>query len=356
MIYYSMYILFGILSFSSYIKMGKKTRNILQLYVPMVMFILLAGLRAETVGTDTANYARLFQNITWNDVIGNTNFVYELYSFLIKQIFHSNIVFNILNAVIINYSIMKFIEKYSTDYMISYWVILGTGVFFNSMNQCREYMAIAFLLWATDSILENKIKKFLIFSLLAIFTHNISVIMVIALFGLKFVKTIKIKYIIPIFVGLLIIYRNYDSIIDLFVNLFPRYQIYMQEWVGLYTGGYSISRLIYIGVLCAIEIIALFSYQKQENKEVRVNQEEFYFALINMINIVVQILVFKVSLLLRVAMLFDIVIFVLLPSIITKYFRNKLLINGILYICMGVFMTILLRSDGSGVMPYRLCL
>ena len=156
MFYYGIYLLFGCISITNHLKLKDKSKKFFQLWLPMIILILISGLRAQTVGADTTNYGMLYLNREWNDVFSDFNIVYNIYCMIIKTVSGANlIVFNFVNAFVILIPVFYFFEKYSEDYLLSVYIFLGMGFFFNSMNQHREYIAISILILMFDKMVEE---------------------------------------------------------------------------------------------------------------------------------------------------------------------------------------------------------
>ena len=193
-------------------------------------------------------------------------------------------------------------------------------------------------------------------AIIAILIHNIAIVFVVAIGVIKFIK--KIDY---ISIGILLfltfcVYYYYEDFVDLFIKIFKRYSIYLQEWVELYTSASSKISIIYSLILTTITIIlVVFTLRinklgkKYNKKEIRVQVYLTYFMAIASI---INFLTAKILLLLRVVMLFNVYLTIVLPYIYKKFTKNPNLLKIISYLIMFVYMYILLQSDGSGVNPY----
>lgn len=353
MIYYVLYILIIFFGLSKYIKLNVKTKEKIMIWGPAVLLTIVAGLRSSYVGTDTANYERIFLNMTWREVLDSGSIIYNLYCFVLKSIFPNTTIFNLINAALINFSVAYFIKKYAQSASCSWLCYLGMGFFFDSMNQCREFISIAITLWVFDAVIEKKNKRLLILSILAVMVHNISIVSIVVMFIIRWFDKIKWRHIIIAIIFLDIVARNYEQFIYLFTNIFPNYRVYLSDWVGLFDStSIGTSSIIYILLYAFLEIVTLFYYFRYNSKVDKIKRAESAMLVLNGCNLLFTLLMFKVDLLRRIAMLFSIIIIVMLPNAALRYIKNKSTVSVILMCFFLLFMIFVLKSDGSGVVPY----
>ena len=117
-------------------------------------------------------------------------------------------------------------------------------------------------------------------------------------------------------------------------------------------------------MLAAIEFLYFKMVVKngtsEPEKRIYYNKNKFdsFLLLTNIINIASRIITTKIYLLLRVALLFDPFLSLTLPQLIeeNRVFnkKTKFAIKFVVYLVLLLNMYVLLRSNGSGVMPYKL--
>lgn len=337
------------------------TKKAIKLYVPMILFILTAGLRSYMVGNDTLNYGNIFLNIdSFFDCFKSLNMVgFNLYCFVIGKLFKNYIFFNLCNSAVICFSLANFLKKHSDDYVSSYICFMGFGIFFNIMNQTREMLAVAILLWGFECVLEKKYKRFILIALAALSFHNVTIVLIAVYSILIFSKRMspaKAIFLSVCSMGMVIFL---EAGIDLFVEMFPYYEVYLNEWVGLYTSNVSIARQLNIAAMFLLEIAGVWLILKRDNfhlviRDNRKQPDIFLLCLLvlNSYEIVFQILAMKMVILIRVEMLFSIFLPLLIPLLLKKMKNHRRALTGLFYLVMLVYMIQLMRTDGSGVVPY----
>jgi len=176
---------------------AQKTSNKKYILSIVVIFTLVAGLRAPSVGIDTKNYIYAFEMIS----SGKDYVIYFEESFKIICVFllavcnHPNfllIVFSFITNSFIIYRIWDFKNNISFKYAIAmYYISMYIGTF-NTMRQC---VSVALVFWGTRYIEKNQYWKFFIYVLLAFMFHKSALISVIfILFDMIRWKSFSNKY------------------------------------------------------------------------------------------------------------------------------------------------------------------
>lgn len=154
----------------------------------IVPLVLLSAFRDVSVGTDTHNYVYMFQNA----VEYNHNFlIYMLlhptfepgflfYNFIIAQIFS-----NVETYYIITYGIIVGLVYASAiklkEYVSSHiFMLVFLFLFFSdSLNIMRQYIAVAFVIWAAANLFEENNKKYIFWTIIAFLFHTSAIISII---------------------------------------------------------------------------------------------------------------------------------------------------------------------------------
>lgn len=171
-----------------------------------VLLSVIAGLRAESVGVDTANYVRLFGLIGQGEfklAYGlETSFKY-ICAFLLTIWDHPNFLFLVF-AVVTNCFIFARLWDFRDRISLTWATVIYIAVFyFMTFNVLRQFVAVAILFYATKYLERKKYFKFLICVMCATLFHTS------ALLGLLFIVfdifdwsqlTKKQKKIIKIFI------------------------------------------------------------------------------------------------------------------------------------------------------------
>ena len=169
----------------------KKTFVILQ----CIQWILISGLRAESVGADTTSYMWLFdmhKDIPWHEVFGNFKayFLGEemiwsaepgfmLFEKIVASIWDNHIFYRFVVATIFMSSLGRFVYKNSDDPFVAF--MLYSGLFYNmfSLTGYRQVLSVAIgILWAYEYIKERKLFKFLLAMLVASTMHKSTLIFI----------------------------------------------------------------------------------------------------------------------------------------------------------------------------------
>ena len=363
MIYYIAFFVIIINGLYTHGKLNKYKK--LELWFPFFVMLFIAGFRDSSVGIDTLLYDNNNAALTWSSIF-ESNFIYRLYAFVLLKLSHSFVFFHFLTAFVIYYSLMRFIKEFSNNPTLSYCFFIGLGHFFNSMNQHRQYLAFALCLWAIYYLFKKKsISGFILFSFLAFFTHNISWVLILVIVISYVVKKIKYRLLIVLLSIVVLSYIFITPMINSFVQIVPIYGRYLATWVNLYSGKTNYIAIFRIILLVIIEL--LFFKMLVKNNNLKSDKNIYYYSqnkydslllISNFFNITSRLLTTKIYLLLRVALLFDPFLSILLPKLIEEncVFDKKatFVIKFIVCIVLLLNMYILLRSDGSGVMHYKL--
>lgn len=174
-----------------------------------VQWILISCLRADSVGADTANYARIFElhaDISWEDCFEYFKEYYiegeELYEFepgyilfekLVSSIWNNQWFYKFVVAVIFMNSLGRFVYKNSDDPFIAF--LLYSGLFYNmfSLTGYRQVLSVAIgILWAYEYLKERKFVKFLLLVLIGATIHKSTLIFLVFYFISK--KKITLSY------------------------------------------------------------------------------------------------------------------------------------------------------------------
>lgn len=179
------YIVFLISSFFLYVGERKtdnsKSAKILWALAGIIP-ALLAGVRAESVGSDTSGYIKLIHdmcsnNVNWKLIIGSyqCEIGYYFINFIVTRITESFQVFLFIIQLLILVPVL-YACKDNEDLIephLSYLFFLM--LFYNrSLNMCRQSIAISFCMFSVRYIRKQKFSKFAICIVLAMSIHRIA--------------------------------------------------------------------------------------------------------------------------------------------------------------------------------------
>lgn len=136
---------------------------------------LVVGLRAYSVGIDTANYVRMFQLVARE----KSNRVYgaeRSFLLLVKalQIFHKSpsfilLAFSFITNTFVLFRAWEFRDRISFPTALLYFF---GNQFFLTFNIVRQMVAVALIFWGTRYVEKSQYKKFLLVTVIAALFHQ----------------------------------------------------------------------------------------------------------------------------------------------------------------------------------------
>ena len=337
---------------------------------PCVLLCCVAGLRALSVGKDTYSYSRYFLKITFEKVhFFNPSFhwIYNLWDLIIRQFTDNVFVFNFCCAIAIYISLFYFITRYSCDERVSLVLFITLGIFFNSMNQTRQALATAVLLFGFKYAVEKKLVKAMVLCFIAAFVHNVAVVMIPIYAFICLVPHIGPR-IVALFSGAsIVIALGYNRLIALFVSIFPKYRYYLRH-SKLFVEKRSIYRYADFFMAFVLQIVLVYGLYKlklKENSEIRngeskernssIGNEELgnILACMNAIYLCMTYLILNGDIFNRLKSLFVYWVLLVIPFIIKKYFSDNWVIKVVVCVVSIAYMWRLGVNDGDGVIPYK---
>lgn len=358
MIYYI--VILCLLTFSVLIQFKLRQDDIKTLSLGCFWIILIIGGLRYQIGADWYAYERLFSNIeNFNDILTvREEKGFMLTMFLIKGI-SKNYSFFIFSFFLVSFYLKyKVITKYSTDTFLSLSFYFFTIFLILDLNQIRQGMALAFIIFSLDSILNRDIKKFLFLVLIAFFFHTSALIFlpfywlarlninnktIVVIIASCFILSIPIREFMGknIMANLLISWGelgkynvyledsslNKDSAI-LSIGFFQRIIVFAIFLVYYNTINVSdnFKRLLRNGYLIGINIFIIFSFNAQFAARIG-----YYYKW------------------------FDIFIVALIVTS-QKKIEKKLILLFVFYIFCIIGIQRLLGNDGGALLPYKMCL
>ena len=161
-----------------------KNKNVLILsngLLPCIFLFVIAGIRSLSVGSDNIAYAYYFLRMTIEKIhlfSRGEYWVYNLWVYIIRSITDNMIIFNIVCAAVVYFSLYIFIHSFSEDERLSVLLFFSLGYFFTAMNQTRQAMAIAILLLGFCFLMRKKAIEALLLCFIASFVHNVAIVMI----------------------------------------------------------------------------------------------------------------------------------------------------------------------------------
>lgn len=142
-----------------------------------ILFVVLLALRDETVGRDLSNYKIIF-NAIGNGVLFETYYgisepVFQIYNWFIYNYISTNFqVFIAITAVVTVLPIAYVYCKEKNNGYIKIALFVNMSTFIMLFSGIRQAIAMAAGILAYQFLKDKKTSKFIIFALLATFTHH----------------------------------------------------------------------------------------------------------------------------------------------------------------------------------------
>lgn len=349
----------SILLLAVFFQKNKKSEK-LYLILIYLEIVLISGLRAQSVGTDTAIYVQLFNNYTWgNETLSSER--YEIgYKILITIIhfFTNNPQYLIfISSLIIYTGIFLFVYYNSNNYVISLY-LFTTLLFLSSLNTSRQFIAMAIGVNCYTALKNKKKYLALFLVIIAMFFHKTAgvYIFVIILYYLR--PTLRINFLITLLLSLAFLFKH--KIISLVTYLAPQYRFYLLN--NLYHNETLGGRLTYVFLIIALfSMLTLYCVEKKNNsgnKNLFSNADKKNIFECNLLIAILMLGIFfgflakTYALLNRVSEYFYIFSILLIPEIIYFYRKIKHILFFIIIIIMQFYMYVVLSVNQVGVLPY----
>lgn len=224
----------------------QKQKSKVPLIVIFLCMVLFAGLRNQSVGTDTMSYVNSFNNLDNRSL--SEDFI-EILSdepgFYLLQIFARQISGNywvILSVVSgICYAFVLYsIKRHSENRILSLFIYITFGYYTFCFNASRQAIALSIYLLALPSLYKRNFIKYSIFVCVAALFHK-TVLIAIPLYFL-FIMKYSWKSLSLAAIAAIVISRRLPSLLSAAAGLEDRYLLYS---VGRATGGYLLT-LFYV--------------------------------------------------------------------------------------------------------------
>lgn len=258
MLYYLAILTFVVL----WIVLEKLSINRQSFWLPLLTLSLFSGIRNYNVGTDSALYTRPFRypkpiNIETISFSFNGEFGYQLYSKILLLLTNNYFWLFFLSALIIVFSYLSFIKKYSVNYLFSIFLFITLGPYTLFFNVLRQGLAISIVLVAINYLLKRKPILFVIFIILASSFH-VSALLLLPLYYLVYLK-------IDVITKMLLTFTTSSIastiVIKVFAESNAKYASYTQTYEKA-SGSLTVS--FYVSLLISLYIVSKMYKIKDE--------------------------------------------------------------------------------------------
>ena len=328
---------------------GSKIFGALMIFVPL---LLVAGLRANTVGTDTqlVYYEYFYQRFgASNDsIFATSEFCFALLAKISYHLTHSyNGFLTIVGAFIAFFSTIGILKSSQDEKTIYSALVFLTFVFFDSLNLVRQMCAVSMIFAALDLLKKDRPIHFLVVLVISCFFHNSALIcaLIFVFYLLSKKKNSTLKALLLVILGLLPFVLPF--VFDILSNI-----SYFEKYVKLYSNlnfDISISNIALFIYNLPIYILVLVNYKKI------LKEDKFSYTLLLMCYMSAVCTLFKFSMvwLTRLTLYFSISYAYLIPKCI-KYSKDKNLLSVVVILyCIVYFIFYYCIRGNSNIYPYH---
>lgn len=228
----------------------KNTLNRRAFWVPVLGLSLFAGIRSYRVGTDTGEYVSNYTsnlNPSYFQFRSDVEKGYQLFDYLLLNITHNYFWLLFLTAFFIIFSYLRFVKKYSQDYLLSIIIFITFGTYTFMLNGLRQAIAMAIFLYAIPALINKKLLQYVLICFLASLFHMSALIMI----PFYFLININWKNIYKIIIVLMAASFGASPIIKYMAQDNSRYEGYTanNDFSGLVTLGLYIIIALFILVV-----------------------------------------------------------------------------------------------------------
>lgn len=312
-----------------------------------IFLMFLSAFRNESVGIDTkGTYLFWFQRISqlnWDEM---QTYFYKDWTF-----WYGNKLLSLLTkeyqyllgicACASLFLIIRYIYKYSSDDILTYFIFVGCGYFALGMNMIRQYMAMAICIYAFDYIIKQEKKMFLLMVIFAASIHVTAIFFLPAYFVAY--NKMKAKNIICylIFIAFSVAAGYY--LLLLVTNIFFA-GYYQPQGFGEDEGGKA--TLFMVLTVLSFGILNLKNIVKRNEKNI------VYYNLL-WLALLIQVQAVYMSNVSRVGYYYNFFVILFIPEII-KSVKNKLLKQCLYYsmIVISLVVYFFKMYNLNGVYPY----
>ena|GEM_PF-6777555 len=323
----------------------------------IAVLIIPFGFRAFSVGTDTLNYKSVFDKISASQTIPKSlryiEIFYSVFNYAIGHIWHNYTFFLVILGTVL-FSLLFFtVNKLSIKPYISMVAFIGLGMYAQSMNAMRQYLALAFVLLAIFELLKrNRWFWFLLFIVVAFFFHKSAAICVILL-PIKYLK-LNYKTLIAFAVAAIVGVFLFPYAIKLFDLIFK--STYYNSYGGVTTNFFTLNNILFTVAMiaCLVAILVLRNRVKSKTPQ-RLNDYDFFAMMFIIFVILKMISLFTIELADRLGLYFIISLIFILPLVLETFNKKeKIILTCVSIAGLALFMTYLLAIYGAyGVLPYK---
>lgn len=323
-------------------------RNRIYLFGIFLILFLCSALRFD-IGNDYGQYTN-----TAHEAFVGGYVVTELgFNWLVRIVYtlfggeYYEIVFAIFALITILF-FMKALYEQSVDFKVSFFLFMTLGLYFQTYNTVRYYLALAIALYAIRYVLQRDWIRFIGWIMFAALFHK-SVLVVIPVYWAASFAWGKWQIIAGILASAMC-FLGKSLVLKLALVLYPSYRntIYLE-------GGTS-----FISILRGIVIVGFYVWfiTKYNETEIAKSRELRMYAQLNLLSVVVYIFFSFLPVITRIGYYFSVVQIFMIPMMVSAILEEKIkkrveiliIIASVVYFALFLFGA---HRDGVGLLPYR---
>ncbi|OOM80323.1 EpsG family protein [Clostridium sp. BL-8] len=339
-----------------------KTIMVICSFIAIMFPCVLAGLRADSIGTDVSWYVTPYYNIAkqtnslveFINGIGIEPIYLTLVYILSKMTSDIGTVLFVLQLLVV---LPTYITAFRYRKYAPMWLVMWSYycLFYNySLSLMRQFVACSLILFAFWYLQNKKYKKYIIWGIIASLFHSIAIFPVIILLILKKYQVLFRSSIMKILVAftILVVMLNADSVVKWLVysaNFLPE-KYYLRLDARTSEAGIGIIKTVLLVLLSFIP--SIFTYKKQK-KNLELNLSTF----LPILGFITSLGGMVSSYLIRISYYFIYFYLITVPglygSLLIKSPWQKVLINGLFITWLFVFWIYIFAINNSfETLPY----
>ncbi|WP_160722273.1 EpsG family protein [Bacillus sp. USDA818B3_A] len=185
--------------------------NKLLIFLVMVCFIGVSGLRSNIGDTGAYKFAFINNDFTWDYVESQKDIGFGILQMIIKNYTNDSQILIFTTALFTNLLIIHVFYKYSRMIEVSLFIYITSGFFITSMNGIRQCLAAAIIFAATKLLIDGSFKKYLIVVLFASTFHQTALMLIPIYFVVRRKAWTKTTFLIILSSVFIVLGFNYFS-------------------------------------------------------------------------------------------------------------------------------------------------
>ena len=336
-----------------------KRKNKQFIFWALFLVFLVQACRAQTVGLDTQNYVRGFivldQNLegsyyswtafSWEPLWKLLNYFVGLFTDNPQWLLAVSSAFILTGIGVFVYYNCK--DNESSFWPIFFFMTLAI-LYPMSTYLLRQFCAVGLLANIYTLLRNGKTpKKFflsILFILIATGFHKSAILVGIIILLVSVWPIVSKKVIWAALVLQIVVPYIYTYLVNIFVQIFPQYSLYLTAYEGEEIRAYSVV-MIALRAICCLLVILKFDPRRPENILL------YKLCLLNAIVSIFVMLQTKTIMAQRLGNYFEIFLILLIPEIMHKLTKKRLLYFGVFAFSVAFFM-FELSTGARGIVPY----